>query len=64
MIEHFLWTFHAEKRLAEHWLVSGVCANGLRFVVAYDCPAYEDPGTARIVSIWTVDESRTRRYGQ
>jgi hypothetical protein len=86
MIEHFLWTSHAEKRLAERdlsrhevelaiclgegrpnlgaagWRVSGVCANGLRFVVVYDYPARGDSGTARIVSVWTVDESRTGLY--
>ena len=86
MIEHFLWTFHAEERLVERnlnrhevelavrleegrpnpgaadWRVSGVCANGLSFVVVYDCPVRGDSGTARIVSIWTIDEPRTGLY--
>lgn len=86
MIEHFLWTSHAETRLTERdlsrqevelavrlgqgrpnpgaadWRVSGVCANGLRFLAVYDCPARGDSRTARIVSVWTVDESRPGIY--
>jgi hypothetical protein len=80
MIEHFLWTSHAQVRLSERdlnrdevelavrlgegqpdrgagdWRAAGVCANGLRFVVVYDWPAHADPGTARIVSVWSVSE--------
>jgi hypothetical protein len=44
------------NRGAADWRVTGVCANGLRFVVVYDWPAQADPSTARIVSVWSVDE--------
>jgi hypothetical protein len=47
---------------AADWRASGVSTNGLRFVVVYDCPADDDPGTARIVSVWTVEESQADPY--